>query len=104
MRTKLLVAASTLVWMTPAAGQSAERLLSDCKTLVSAPVTEQGIKLHEDFATGFCWGVFSALQRLVGTKDDRGRPQFGICPPKESTRSQYVTIFAKYADQHPERL
>ena len=87
--------------------ESAERMLSACKDIAEAKMTDdQHIVLKQDMDTGLCWGAFSILQtvlRIVSAPPNR-RVIFGVCAPEGSTRSQYVKIFVEYATKNPRRL
>lgn len=56
------------------------------------------------YAGGLCWGMFAVLQANSKHVDRVTKKSlYGICPPKESRRTQFIAIFMKYADSHPER-
>lgn len=44
------------------------------------------------------------LQDVITRVDQRERRIFGVCTPKNGTRSQYVKVFVKFAEASPERL
>lgn len=62
------------------------------------------VGLGTTFDDGFCWGAFAAIQDLSWIVSDAGKPLLFFCPPPKSTRIEYVKIFLRYADQHPEQL
>ncbi len=84
--------------------QSAQQMLSACRPIALGEVTSEGVKFPRTFETGQCWGMFAMLQADVVKIDDRNRRILGACAPAESTRSQLIQIFVKYAESNPERL
>lgn len=57
--------------------------------------------MKSSFPAGICWGAFSALQELSGLADGDHRVLY-FCPPENSTRMQFIKVFSKYVDDHPE--
>ena len=89
-----------------ATAETAEQMLSACRPIAKAEIRDNDVRLPETFGAGQCWGAFATLPRFVRMVDPSGRPVFGICRPSEgkSSRTQWITIFVKYADDHPEVL
>jgi hypothetical protein len=89
----------------PAFGQSSEDMMSACRKVVDAQVSDQTVVLPTDFHSGMCWGAFASIQaasRIIYT--DEPRPVLRVCAPASSTRTQLVAVFMRYAKEHPERL
>jgi Rap1a immunity proteins len=55
------------------------------------------------FEAGFCSGTFGAVQDISRIQWGNGVTALGFCPPPDSTRRQFVMIFLKYVDDHPEQ-
>jgi hypothetical protein len=51
--------------------------------------------------TGFCWGAFGAIQELSKYAWDDGT-RLRVCAPADSSRLQYIKVFSKSVDDHPE--
>ena len=65
--------------------ETALEVQSWCTTTANAPLLADGkVGLGTTFDDGFCWGAFAAIQDL--------------------SRIEYVKIFLRYVDQHPEQL
>jgi hypothetical protein len=68
------------------------------------------IAIPNTFSAQFCWGAFGAIQQLIyivdwnnESKTGSGKPMLGVCAPQGSDRVQYIKIFMRYADRHPEQ-
>lgn len=88
----------------PAVAQTAQLLLSSCRPVAQAEVTEQGIRFARNFETGLCWGAFGMLQSAINLYDGRRGTVLAVCAPEESTRSQLVQVFVRFAEANPARL
>jgi Rap1a immunity proteins len=84
--------------------ETALEVQSWCTTTAHAPLLADGkVGLGTTFDDGFCWGAFAAIQDLSRI-EMLGNPLLVFCPPSNSTRIEYVKIFLRYVDQHPEQL
>ncbi len=85
--------------------ESAEEMLSSCKQLAEAKITEGQVSIPQDFESGRCWGAFGALQRATVQviAPDR-QPVLRVCAPSATTRTQHIVIFVNYAKRNPGSL
>ena len=84
---------------------STQVMLSACKSITSAKITDEMVMLPEDLQSGRCWGAFGIIQEVIGHVDSKSRRHFyGVCAPPESRRSQLIAIFVNYAEKNPQRL
>ena len=87
--------------------QTAEEMVSSCKDLSNAKVTDGRVGLPLDFDSGVCWGSFAMVQEMIVMADvsklakNEGRI-FSVCAPPESTRTQLIQVYEQYATRHPE--
>jgi hypothetical protein len=87
----------------PALAETATEVQSWCRPMGSAQVLPDGrIRAGTKFEDGFCWGAFASMQELGNIVHDN-EPLLLFCAPVGSTRVQWVQIFLKYTDQHPEQ-
>jgi hypothetical protein len=89
----------------PAKAETAAEVRASCKDVlkVKAKQKDDYLNFPSNFETGFCWGAFASLQQISGFFPENGKQSLlGCCPPPDSTRLQYIKIFAKYVDEHPE--
>jgi Ssp1 endopeptidase immunity protein Rap1a len=105
----LRLALLALVTASLGLAESAEEMLSSCKLLADAKVSNGQVTLPKDFESGRCWGAFGTFQDLARTSMPRPpalreEPVFGFCAPSSSTRTQYIAIFVEYARRNPKRL
>ena len=84
--------------------ETAEEMLAACRALPKATVTDDRVAIPQDFRSGVCWGAFGVIQHLVVMAYQDGRRIHRACAPAESTRTQLIAVFVKFADDHPERL
>ena len=100
----LLLATVALVATKPATAETAEEMLSACRPITLAPVSDGKIAIPSDFQSGLCWGAFAAIEFNLDTVDSQTQKHlFGVCLPDNRTRPQLIAIFVKYAEAHPER-
>jgi hypothetical protein len=96
-----------LVLVTASLGlaESAEEMLSSCKQIADAKVSNGKVTLPQDFQSGKCWGAFGTFQELASVIINPAKePAFGVCAPASSTRTQYIAIFVEYVRRNPKRL
>jgi hypothetical protein len=87
-------------------------MVSNCKEIVQAKVSNEGVTVPDDLHSGICWGAFLSFQDAImyvgyeypdGTRSPSPRPFFAICA-SDATTSQLIKVFVHYTEQHPERL
>src|ERR1700722_6548286 len=115
MQSTVLLAVS-LYLPVMASAETAERMLSACKGVSEAKMTDDDhVQLPEDMDTGMCWGAFSVIDtafRLAdvikpatSTTPALIRPPLKACfAGKKISRTQEVAIFVDYAKRNPQRL
>ena len=86
-----------------ASADSAQQLLSECRSIANVDVSGEDIRFQQTYETGVCWGTFGAIQKVIFTATTR-RPLYGVCAPPNSTLSQLVAIFVSYAEKNPQHL
>ena len=86
-----------------ALGESTEEMLSSCKAVSEAKVSDTTAAFPKNFESGECWGALSALQYVSRLVDLKGQPLLPIgCVPEKTTRTQLVAIFVAYARDNPQ--
>jgi hypothetical protein len=106
---KMLIAfaaAAGLFSATQAGAQSALQLQALCRDVANGtPDAEGMVRFHINYETGLCWGAFASLPYLAATtlSPNEKVPILGFCAPTVTTRLQFVRIFVKYVDEHPEQ-
>lgn len=50
-----------------------------------------------------CWYYMAAVQNMSVVVDQHGEHLLGVCAPEGTTLTQYVRVFAQYAQRHPEQ-
>jgi hypothetical protein len=86
-------------------GEPALEMVSRCSESFASPQLEgQYVTVKHTEATGWCWGAFEVLQKIIVFTDDGKMPLLHVCAPTTSTRVQLIKIFLAYANQHPEKL
>jgi hypothetical protein len=88
----------------PLQAQTAEEMVSRCKAVTEGKIDADGIQFVENYDSGVCWGAFGTLQTISGFTANGDRILNTGCLPKESTRSQIITVFVEYARRNPQRL
>jgi hypothetical protein len=83
--------------------ETAEEMVSSCKAISTSTVNNGHVILHQDFASGVCWGAFGSIQAVITFVDPNTvKPLFYACVPPGSTRTQLIQVFLVYAQAHPE--
>lgn len=86
-----------------AEAETALEMQSWCGPIVNAQVPAPGtIHFVPTFETGLCWGSFAAIQQISKIYNDNDGTTIEICAPEDSTRYQFVRVFYKYVNDHPE--
>ena len=101
------LAISVLTMGAPGRAQTLETTLemqSWCKPFATISVGNGGaFTMPRDYYSYICWGAFASIQELSKIVNDNGKPMMiGICARQSSTRIQYIQIFLRYAQEHPE--
>ena len=84
--------------------ESAQELLSACHQITMTEIYSGKIIITHNYETGFCWGSFASIQRMIIYADKNKRPLLGVCVPPTSSRTQLIAIFTKYLEDNPQRL
>jgi hypothetical protein len=102
-----IIVAATFALITATATTTAETALEVqawCKPVVNAEQLENSmIHYKGTHDTGFCWGGFATIQELAHYEWDSGTTILRFCPPPTLSRLQFIKIFSKYVDDHPEQ-
>lgn len=83
--------------------ESTQDMVGSCQLLSETRVDQGRVQLPQDFSSGKCWGAFAVVQKVINAIDTDKRPIFGVCAPKESTRTQLIAVFVEYARRNPSR-
>jgi hypothetical protein len=87
--------------------QNAEEMVSNCKELSEAKISDHRIEVPQNFESGVCWGAFGAVLDAIFIVPDsfpKDGPMLHVCAPKEVTLTELVQIFMAYTKAHPEQL
>jgi len=85
-----------------AAAKAPAELLQSCRAVIDAAGATQSPSLDIPVAGLPCWYYMAAVQNLSVVVDERGRHLLGICAPQDTTLLEYVRIFTRYAQDHPQ--
>ena len=86
-----------------AKAETALEVQSWCKAVVNGKLgANDTISYAPNHDTGFCWGAFGAIQELSKYAWDDGTRLLRVCAPADSSRLQYIKVFSKFVDDHPE--
>lgn len=86
----------------PCSGETAEEMLSACRPITQAKISNGTIDLPSDFESGTCWGAFGMLQSVLFLTEPGGQRSLHACPSSDVTRTELIAIFVKYIEEHPE--
>jgi hypothetical protein len=101
---RYVVAAFLFLSPSFAEAQSTSEVQSACRKF-DGGVEDLGdgrFKMPSNFSSGYCWGIFMTLWDLVRREPYQDFLLF--CPPREATPYQYIKIFLKFTDEHPQDL
>lgn len=84
------------------AGQTAEEMLSACRPITQAQISNGMIDLPSDFESGTCWGAFGMLQQVLRLLDQNQQPALHACVPSDATRTELIAIYVKDVGQNPQ--
>ena len=85
------------------AQESALELESWCKFIDTAPMRPDGtIGIPMTSRAQYCWGSFAVILHLSAAADSEGVALLKICPLRKSTEAQFIKIFMRYVERHPE--
>lgn len=80
--------------------ETAEEMLSACRPIVQARVSDGRIDLPQTFDAGSCWGAFAALHQAMMLLEN-GKPSLHVCLSGDTTRTELIAIFVRYVEIHP---
>ena len=84
--------------------ETVEEMLSACRPIAEARVSEGVVVLPQSHEAGVCWGAFAVVQHLTTWAEAKtGKRHFGVCNSANSTRTQLIAIFVEYAKRNPRR-
>jgi hypothetical protein len=84
--------------------ETTEEMLSACRPFTQAKVVDGKVEIESDYHTGVCWGAFALVQALLSARNSETKePMLWACAPDNSTRTQLISIFVHYAENHPEK-
>jgi hypothetical protein len=99
----ILSVATLSVMNGSAAAVTPAQLQQSCQSVLRAAGPTDKTTIEIPVAGLTCWYYMSAVQNLSAVVDQDGQPLLGICAPEGTTLIQYVRIFARYAQHHPEK-
>lgn len=85
-----------------AAAQTTADLLQSCRAVIDAAGATQSPAVDIPVAGLPCWYYMAAVQNLSVVVDEHGRHPLGVCAPEDTTLLEYVRIFTRYAEEHPQ--
>jgi hypothetical protein len=98
----LILTSLSLPMTLNAKAETALEVQSWCQDIVHAELTTDKRVLFEPrYVTGFCWGVFGALQEISRIPVEIDGHLYLFCPPQNSTRVQFIKVFSRFVDTHP---
>lgn len=83
--------------------ETAEEMLSACRPITQAKISEGSVAFAKTFETGLCWGAFASLDSALNFSDWNDHPLLDICAPKDRSRTQLIAMFVAYIEKHPEQ-
>jgi hypothetical protein len=98
------IAAALAIVSLPAKAETASEVHTSCKAVVRAKVLKDDLlDIPGNFESGFCWGAFASFQQIsTFYREGEKTSLLGSCAPGESDRLQYIKIFSRYLDNHPQ--
>jgi hypothetical protein len=84
--------------------ETAEEMLSSCKKLSEAKVSDGKVTAPPDFDSGQCFGSFRAIQFYSKFAGPDYQPVLHVCIPKDNTVTQLLAIFIDYVKRNPKTL
>jgi Rap1a immunity proteins len=85
-----------------ASAETAEEMLTGCRIVANAAVSDQKVDLPNDREAVKCWGAFTVVQELTRWVTPSGR-EFDVCNSATTTRTQLIAVFVAYVDRNPQR-
>lgn len=98
----VLLCTALLLLNTECRAQTAEEMLSACRPITQAKVSNGMIDMPTDFDSGTCWGAFGMLQSVLFLQEPDGELALHACVPPDATRTELIAIFVKNVEDHPE--
>lgn len=99
----LVYAFAVILFPAPALhAQDTEQMLSACRPLATAKIEGDTVSMPRTVNAGMCWGAFDVIQTIIGAEYSTTKEKiFRVCAPSNSTRTQLISIFVYYAENHP---
>ncbi len=103
---RICVVAALLVFACPSASaaDSVQEMLSACRPIAKADVISGQVMFPQNFSTGYCWGAFTSIQKVIVHTDENWRPLYAVCAPPGNTLSQLIAILVAFGEKNPQRL
>ena len=80
----LLIVVILLIAIT-AFAESAEEMLSACRPITKAKITDDRVQLPQDIKSGMCWGAFGVIQEVIRHLEHNGNKTFyRVCARQEA--------------------
>jgi hypothetical protein len=87
---------------TAASAETALEVQSWCQDIAHAQITaDDRIRFDLGCDTGFCWGAFAILQDVSRIPVKIDGHLYLFCPPRNSTKLQFIKVFSRFVDNHP---
>jgi hypothetical protein len=100
----LMLIVAGLSFETKCHATTAEEMMSACRPLANAKISNGQIELPSNFDSGKCWGAFEVLENVMSTRDaGTQKMMFNICLPEKVTKTELIAIFMKHMENHPEK-
>jgi hypothetical protein len=81
--------------------ETEEEMLSACRPITRAKVSNGSVDLPKDFDSGQCWGAFGMLHGVLFLNEPGDNRASHSCVSEDATRTQLIAIFVKYIEAHP---
>lgn len=104
MLLRLSIFVAVLLIPSVARAETAEEMLSSCRSFLTAPVSQGQVTFLHDFDHGLCWGAFGAIHGAALVFDEHNARSLRVCVPQDATRTQLIAVFVKYAEANPKEL
>jgi Rap1a immunity proteins len=84
---------------------SAAEVASWCEPYRTAVLSNNHVTVKTTAQSPVCWGAFLAIQQLgsIYERDDSSESILRTCSPPNSRLTEFIKIFLRYSDEHPER-
>ena len=97
--------AALLALTCPAASAaSAEEMLAACRLITTAEATRQSARFPQTFGTGYCWGAFTSIQRVIAHVDGNEVRVYQVCASANVSLNRLIATFVAFAKRNPQRF